>query len=61
MNDAALEAVWEALMTAHVLIDDLQDDESAGLKKGTIKSMLKENKKAFHLINAANPDLPSPH
>lgn len=65
LNDADAGRIWEALMTAHSLIDDLMGLERAGLDTGfkteAVKRMNLENKRAFEAIAAQRPDLPSPH
>lgn len=65
LSEADAGRVWEALMTAHSLIDDLRGLESAGLATGfkpdAVKRMQLENKRAFAAIAAQRPDLPSPH
>lgn len=57
--------IWMALMTAHILIDDLIAVERAGVKatgfkKGVPERMRAENQKAFKILAKINPGFKIP-
>lgn len=55
MTDKEKDILWDALMTAEVLIDDIIAVEEAGLtsgyKKGVAKTWRRSNEQALSILN----------